>query len=148
MLEDVPLSDVQVIWDYDGKEPDAPPLIVMGHPDEHGRDARGTRDNDDYSSSWGACNADYLGANDDERLLMLFEKFQELVTFEGLAPAVVHRAFCVVPEYRISLIWRGLGSHIPTDLRNQEAEEQAIERMHARAAANEQRRRQSGRGGQ
>jgi len=146
MLDDVPLRDVQVIWDYDGKEPDAPPLIVMGHPDEHGRDARGTRDNDDYSSSWGACNADYLAADDDERLLMLFEKFQELVTFEGIPPVVVHRAFCVVPEYRISLIWRGLGSHIPADLRNQEAEEAAIERMQARAAEAEQRWR-AGRGG-
>lgn len=126
---DIPLREVQVIWDYTGDEPDAPSLLVMAHPDENGRDRFGTADNTDYSSSWGACNADFLYANGDEQLLMLFEKFGELVTFEGLNPKVVHEAFCVIPEYRVSLLWRGLKEFIPDEFRDLEADEAALAEM-------------------
>jgi hypothetical protein len=113
---DIPLRDVQVIWDYDGDEPDAPSLLVMGHPNENGRDPYGTRDDRNYRSSWGACLSEFTEADDLGRLLMLFQKFQELVTFEGLEPRRVHEALCVIPEYRQALIERGLGGYIPADL--------------------------------
>lgn len=129
---DIPLREVQVIWDYTGSEPDAPSLLVMAHPQENGRDRFGTADDRDYSSSWGACCADFLYADPEEQLLMLFEKFNELVTFERVKPKVVHEAFCVIPEYRVSLLWRGLGNYIPDDLRNSDADEAAIARMHER----------------
>ena len=115
-VTDIPLRHVQVIWDYDGNESDAPSLLVMGHPDDVGRDAYGTRDDPDYLSSWGACSADFNQASDDQRLLMLFQKFHELVTFESLAPKKVHEAFCVIPEYRAALKDKGLRAHIPADL--------------------------------
>jgi len=134
---DVPLHEAQVIWDYHGNDPDAPPLLVMGHPDANGLDLRGTRDVPDYYSSWGACLAEFIGATYDERLTMLFEKFQELVTFEGLTPAAVHSAFCAIPEYRYSLIGRGLGGHIPEDLRDEDEEREPVGRLRARSGANE-----------
>lgn len=126
---DIPLREVQIIWDYTGDEPDAPSLLVMAHPEENGRDRFGTADNHDYSSSWGACNADFLYADDEEQLLMLFEKFSELCTFEGLNPQVVHEAFCVIPEYRLSLIWRGFRSHLPDEFQNLETDEAALAEM-------------------
>jgi hypothetical protein len=75
---------------------------------------------------WGACNMEFTDATDDGRLLMLFEKFQELVTFADLDPETVHDAFCVIPEYRASLILRGLGSTIPADLRDEESDGPAL----------------------
>lgn len=113
MTDDIPLREAQVIWSYDGPRLDAPPLVVMGHPNEKGRDRYGNRDDRDYSSSWGACLSEFVHASDAERLLMLFQKFQELTVADGLEPRTVHEAFCVIPEYRAALVERGLGALIP-----------------------------------
>lgn len=116
-MTDIPLREVQVIWDYDGGDLEAPALLVMGHPSENGRDRYGNRDDRDYSSSWGACNSEFVEATDAERLLMLFQKFQELTVCERLEPREVHNAFCVIPEYRAALIERGLQASIPEEQR-------------------------------
>ena len=112
---DIRLRDVQVLWDYRGQEPDAPSILVMGHPDESGKDQYGNQDDPDYHSAWGTRSADLVGLSDEEWTSKLFEQFHSLVCFEGLVPRIVHEAFCVIPEYRVCLIWRGRASHIPPD---------------------------------
>ena len=93
---DIPLRDVQVIWDYHGDDVEAPPVRVV--------DMGQGRDDRDYFASWGACNADFNEAGDDGRLLMLFVQFHQLVTLEPrIDPEAVHEAFLVIPEYRAAL---------------------------------------------
>ncbi len=62
---DIRLRDVQVLWDYRGQEPDAPSLLVMGHPDESGKDQYGNQDDPDYHSAWGTRRVDLVGLSDE-----------------------------------------------------------------------------------
>lgn len=100
---DIPLAEVQVIWEYVGKEPDAPSVIVMGHPNESGRDRWGNRDDKDYTSSWGACSTDFNEASADEKLLMLFKQFHWMALTREVEPKAIHEAFLVIPEYRAQM---------------------------------------------
>lgn len=103
MTDDIPLKEVQILWDYSGREPDAPSLLVIG--ERYHR-------YDDYLNSWGCCNAEFIEADDIGRLEQLFAKFVELVTVGGLDPRKVHDALLVVPEYREAFGWSGLGSFL------------------------------------
>ena len=77
----------------DGKS--GPPLKVVGGP---------VKDDDDYISSWGACNGDFAEANDETRLRMLLAETVNLTVNEGIAPKTVHEALMVIPEYRSAMI--------------------------------------------
>jgi hypothetical protein len=102
---DIPLREAQILWDYSGREPDAPSIIVVG--------ADAGRWNDrDYLSSWGCCNGEFADANETDKLRLLFAKFVELVTVEGLDPRNVHGALMVIPEYREGFGWSGLGGYL------------------------------------
>lgn len=103
----ITLREAQILWDYEGREPDAPSVLVTQFAYEN--DAA-------YHCSWGACNAEFAEADDQGRLLQLFQKFHELVTFDGLEPRKLHEALCVIPEYQQALAERGLGGFIPADL--------------------------------
>lgn len=100
---DIPLREAQVLWEYSGKEPDAPAVLVMGHPDDSGRDRWGTRDDADYFSSWGSCMAHFNAASDEEHLAMLYKQFHWMVLSREADLKAVHSAFLVIPEYRASL---------------------------------------------
>lgn len=90
---DVPLSNAMILWDHEGLA-DKPPILVVGDPS----------DNDvEYSSSTGACNSDWLEADDIGRLLRLFAIFIQITVEDGIAPKDVHEAFSVIPEYRFAL---------------------------------------------
>ena len=99
-MTDIPLRDVQVIWDYHGDDPEAPPLKLMGHPNESGRDSHGRRDDREYFSSWGSCNSEFNETDDAGRLLKLFQQYHQIVTLDRIDPEYVHEAFLVIPEYR------------------------------------------------
>lgn len=131
-MTDIPLRCAQIVWDYHGDDRDMPAVLVTGLDPADGR-LFGPKDNRAYFASWGSCSAEFAGATEAEQELQLFEKFNELVTFEGIPPQAVHDAFCVIPEYRISLVWRGLGEHIPEGMRDEEAENAVIERRQVRA---------------
>lgn len=124
----IPLRYAQVVWDYHGNKPDAPAIMVVGYDDDGRKLPFSPADNRDYFCSWGACNSEFAEAGEAERLMMLLEKFNELTIAEvrRLDPLVVHHAFSVIPEYRVNLIRRGLGSTIPAELRDEEAEEEVI----------------------
>lgn len=94
MTDDIPLSELQVIWRYHGDRPDMPPLKVM---------TIGDADDSDYFASWGACNADFVETDDSGRLLMLFQHFHQLVTAHRVDPQAVHAAFLRIPEYRANI---------------------------------------------
>lgn len=100
---DIPLREAQVIWQYEGRNALAPPVVVMGHPDESGRDRWGNPDDKDYLSSWGACSADFNEASDEERMLMLFKQFHWMVLTREVGLQAVHEAFLVIPEYRAQM---------------------------------------------
>ncbi len=89
--EDVPLSDAMILWDEEPQN--GRRIVVVG---------RG-KDDQAFSSSYGACNEEWTAADDVGRLLRLLAKFAELTTQEGLSPREVHQAFSVIPEYRHSL---------------------------------------------
>lgn len=92
MGTDVALADAMVLWDCD--VPGKPAVLVVAHPD--GNDA-------DYTSSAGACSADWEQADDIGRLLRLFGLFVTMTVQDGYDPAVVHRALSVIPAYRNAL---------------------------------------------
>lgn len=100
---DVPLREAQVIWDYHGDEPDAPSVLVMGHPDANGRDRWGSRDDNNYHSSWGACSSDFNDASAERKLLMLFRQYHWMVLTKEVDPKAAHEAFLVIPEYRAEM---------------------------------------------
>jgi transcriptional regulator with XRE-family HTH domain len=83
---DIPLSDAMIIWDED----EQPRVKVVGPGEDDSR----------YSSSYGACNLDWVEADDVGRMLRLLSRFVELTTFAGIPPKEVHHAFSVIPEYR------------------------------------------------
>jgi DNA-binding XRE family transcriptional regulator len=89
MPGDVPLASAQIIWD----RADAidPPVKVVAIPGD---------DDDRYMSSYGACNKDWIVADDVGRLLRLMTLFVDLTVGDGLPPKAVHAAFSVIPEYR------------------------------------------------
>ena len=90
---DVPLADAMIIWDND--DPALHPRIkVLFH---------GNGDDQRYSSSFGACNSDWIHADTIGRLLRLFSRFPEWTMLEGLSPKEVHDALWVIPEYRASV---------------------------------------------
>lgn len=84
---DIPLRDAMIIWDKEL----SPPLKVV---------ANGSDDDDRYSSSYGACNADWSHADDVGRLLRLFSRIPEWTVLDGISPREVHDALWVIPEYR------------------------------------------------
>lgn len=89
---DISLSDAMILWDCG--RPDKPPVLVVGD---------GRHDDDDYSSSAGACNMDWEAADDIGRLLRLLAYFVQITVEDGIAPNDVHAAFSVIPEYRWAL---------------------------------------------
>lgn len=128
-MTNIPLRAVQINWAYEGSRLDAPPLVVIQYNDEGRTRVRpyASDDDPDYFSSWGACNAEYANATGDtHRMFLLLEKFRELVVAEGLDPKVVNEALCIIPEWRVNLIWNGIGHTIPSELRDEEAENRVI----------------------
>src|SRR5687768_12457788 len=91
MTGDIPLAEAQLIWNYEGKKADMPAARVMGI---------GGKDDNDYISSWGACNGDFADADDETKLLMLFRQFHWLVLSGEVKPKALHEALLVIPEYR------------------------------------------------
>lgn len=86
---DVPIAKAQIIWDREDGV--SPPVKVISIPGDD--DLR-------YTSSAGACNADWVAADDVGRLLRLLALFVDLTAGEGIDPKVVNDAFSVIPEYR------------------------------------------------
>lgn len=95
-MADIPLAQVQVIWDNpgEGERKIMPPLKLM---------TIGDKDDPRYDCSWGACNMDFNQADDAGRLLMLFQQFLQLVLMYGIDAEDVHEAFLQIPEYRKAL---------------------------------------------
>lgn len=91
---DVPIARAMILWDCEDRR--APPVKVVGHSDQDDRR---------YSSSYGACNAEWLALDDAGRLSRLLSRFVELTVGDGLKPAEVHRAFSVIPEYREAMVF-------------------------------------------
>lgn len=92
-MNDIALSDAQLIWDYTGTEKRSEPLKVV----DRARD-----DDPDYIASWGACDSNFNAAGDERRLGMLYEQFHRLVLIYEMDPQTVHEALLVIPEYRDS----------------------------------------------
>lgn len=93
-MADIALSEAQVIWGTDDIN-EAPPVKVVGGA---------VKDDDTYSSSWGACNQDFNEADDDGKLRMLLTQSIYLTLGESIDPTFVHDAFMVIPEYRAEMI--------------------------------------------
>lgn len=85
--DDVPIERAQVIWDDDM----SPRIKVVGIPGDDDRR---------YSSSFGACNSDWVHADTVGQLLRLLSRFPEWTIAEGIPPSEVHDALMVIPEYR------------------------------------------------
>lgn len=93
-MVDIPLDKAQIVWTLmDGKE--GPPLKVVGGP---------IKDDDNYLSSWGACDSLFQEASDEKKLTMLLSETVNLTVNEGIPPSVVHEALMVIPEYRAAMI--------------------------------------------
>lgn len=89
LSEDVPLASAQIIWDRDdGLVPAVKVISIPGDDDTL------------YTSSAGACNADWQAADDVGRLLRLFSLFVDMTVGDKIPAKDVHRAFSVIPEYR------------------------------------------------
>lgn len=97
-MNTIPLADAMIIWD------DLPPA---GEPAVVVVDTKQGRDDDRYSSSWGASNMEFNDADEQGKLLQLFVKYHQLVTVYGHNPQEVHTAFMVIPEYRVALAEAG-----------------------------------------
>lgn len=91
-MTDIRLADAQVIWGYEGKRSDAPPVKVV--------DVRNGEDDRDYLASWGACNGDFNQADEAGQLLMLFQQYHWMALGYDILPRHLHEAFLVIPEYR------------------------------------------------
>ncbi len=90
---DVPLAEVQIIWDArDNPELPAVEVVRKGHED----DPR-------YDCSWGACNQDFSDATPDEQLNMLMKQFVHMVVVDKADPEQAHKALMLIPEYRKAL---------------------------------------------
>lgn len=85
--DDVPIAQAQIIWDED-MSPRIKVVSVAGQDD--------TR----YSSSFGACNSDWVHADTVGQLLRLFSRFPEWTVAETIPAGEVHDALMVIPEYR------------------------------------------------
>lgn len=83
---DVPLGKAMIIWDDDM----SPRIKVV----------RNGRDDQRYSSSYGACNSDWNNADAIGQLLRLFSRIPEWTLLDGIDPREVHDALWVIPEYR------------------------------------------------
>ncbi|MDP8994387.1 MAG: hypothetical protein M3N07_05290 [Pseudomonadota bacterium] len=95
-MADIPLAEAQVVWNYEGADDSKPPVTVI---------RMGGKDDPDYISSWGACNQEFIEADDGTKLLMLFQQFHQIVLLEdGISPQAVHEALLVIPEYQAALI--------------------------------------------
>ena len=93
-MTDIPLDKALIVWNLmEGKS--GPPLKVVGGA---------VKDDDEYISSWGACNGEFAEANSDKKLRMLFAETVNLTVNEGIDPKVVHESLLVIPEYRAALI--------------------------------------------
>ncbi len=92
-MTDIPLSTAQVIWRA-VDNPELPAVKVVSIPADDDRR---------YYASWGACNQDFNEASPEDKVNMLFRQFHQLVTFDGVDPAVAHEAFMPIPEYRRAL---------------------------------------------
>lgn len=84
---DVPIRDAMIIWDKEM----SPRIKVVRN---------GGQDDDRYSSSYGACNADWVHADDVGRLLRLFSRMPEWTVIDQIPAREVHDALWVIPEYR------------------------------------------------
>ncbi len=89
---DVPLKNAQIVWNYDGDNPNADPVRVMA--------LTSGADNTDYISSFGACNLEFNETDQAGRLAMLFSFFLFATVEEGMDPKVIDDALVVIPEYR------------------------------------------------
>lgn len=85
--DDVPIARAQIIWDEDM----SPRIKVVGIPGDDDRR---------YSSSFGACNSDWVHADTVGQLLRLLSRFPEWTVAEGIPASEVHDALMVIPEYR------------------------------------------------
>jgi hypothetical protein len=94
MAGDVPLKEAQLIWDYRDTGSDRPPARVV---------RLGGKDEPDYIASWGACNGDFVNADDATKLLMLFRQFHAMVVDGDVEAAALHQALLVIPEYRTAI---------------------------------------------
>jgi hypothetical protein len=59
-----------------------------------------TQQETDLSKSYGACNAAWIEASDEERLILLFRTFVELVVFDAIAAEDAHQEFLKIEQYR------------------------------------------------
>jgi hypothetical protein len=126
-MTNIPLSQAVIMWDYQGNKADMPPIVVIAYDGDGNIYEVRKRDWPDYFSSWGADVAEYASATGDtHRMFLMLEKFRELVIAEGLDPKTVNEAFCVIPEWRVNLMWNGIGHTIPDHCRDEEAEEAVI----------------------
>ena len=92
-MTDYPLATVQVIWDAPDN-PSLPKVALVNIPGN---------DDERYNASWGACNSDFVDADDKEKIAMFLAKGMSLIINDDIPPNEVHEVFSQVPEYRSAL---------------------------------------------
>ncbi|MES3043736.1 hypothetical protein [Sphingomonas faeni] len=93
-MNNIPLGKMVIVWNLmDGKS--GPPLKVVDSND---------KEDEDYISSWGACNSEFSQASNEKKLRMLLTENINLTVNEGIPPTTVHEALMVIPEYRAALM--------------------------------------------
>jgi hypothetical protein len=95
MSADVPIADAMLCWNS-GLHGETPGCIVVRHPDYN--DA-----SEDYSSSVGACFADWRGRDTRGQQLQLIIEAWHIAAFYAVPIEQVHQALLVIPEYRSML---------------------------------------------
>ena len=87
---DINLNDAMLCWNTNGD------AKVVLHPDVKGI-------SDKYEHSVGACFRNWRKRDGGQQLLQLFIEAWHAVAFYGVAPAEMHRALSVIPQYRYTL---------------------------------------------
>lgn len=86
------IKDAKILWKIGGPVK----VIPMGQEE--------TPDEQELSKSYGACNAEWVQANDDRRMVLMLAAFLEMVIYDGVSLKEAHEAFLAIDQYR-----RGIG---------------------------------------
>lgn len=92
MTADIAIREAMLCWNR-GTHGQQPGCIVVRHPDRRGA-------SDDYSSSVGACFADWRKMDTRGQKLQLLIEAWHVAAFHAVPIEMVHQALLVVPEYR------------------------------------------------
>lgn len=88
---DIPLAQVQLLWGYRGDKKGAPQVLAI---------ALGTRDDSDYTWSWGASSPEFQKAGGAGKINLLYRKCTELEIDYDIRAAAIEKACSVIPEWR------------------------------------------------